>query len=213
MKLRAWRPFFPVCNRLAAVRRRATDDGGTAAVEFALLLPVLITLFFGVVETSLALLCRADVSNMASTAADLISQVNTATTADVSNVYSAAGTILYPYYDPSSAGSAKPTIRITSIKDDGSGAVGQSHLTGTIAWTCTQAGSGTLSPATRTNGATVTLPQPLMTNGGSVIIAEVAYSYASPTTTVITGPLNMTNSFYTKPRRILQIAAPAGGCP
>jgi Flp pilus assembly protein TadG len=172
----------------------------------------MITLFFGVVETSLALLCRADVSTMASTAADLISQVNVATTTDVNNVYSAAGTILYPYYDPST-GSGQPTIRITSVKDDGSGAVGQSHLTGTVAWTCTQAGSGTLAPAARTVGSTVTLPQPLMTNGGSVIIAEVAYNYASPTTKVITGALNMTNSFYTKPRRILQIAAPAGGCP
>ena len=173
----------------------------------------MITLFFGVVETSLALLCRADVSTMASTAADLISQVNTATTADVSNVYSAAGTILYPYYDPSVGGSSRPTIRITSVKDDGSGAVGQNHLTGTVAWTCTQVGSGTLTPASRAVNSTVTLPQPIMTAGGSVIIAEVAFSYASPTTKVITGALNMTNNFYTKPRRILQIAAPAGGCP
>ena len=38
---------------------------------------------------------------MASTAADLISQADTCHRADISNVYSAAGTILYPYYDPS----------------------------------------------------------------------------------------------------------------
>ena len=48
-----------------------------------------------------------------------------------------------------------------------------------------------------------------MTTGGSVIIAEMAYNYASPTTKVITGPINMTNNFYTKPRRIAQIAAPS----
>jgi len=210
---RALRPSQVWLGRLAAARGRAADKSGAAAVEFALLLPVMITLFFGVVETSLALLCRADVSYMASTAADLISQVNTATTADVNNVYSAAGTILYPYYDPSVGGSAKPTIRITSIKDDGSGAAGKSHLTGTVAWTCTQAGSGTLTFSTPVVGGSATLPQPIMTNGGSVIIAEVAYNYVSPTTKVITGNLNMTNSFYTKPRRILQIAAPVGGCP
>jgi hypothetical protein len=68
-------------------------------------------------------------------------------------------------------------------------------------------------PATRTVGSTVTLPQAIMTSGGSVIIAEVAYNYASPTTNVITGPLNMTNNFYTKPRRVLQIGTPNGGCP
>ena len=46
--------------------RKAKD--GLAAVEFALLLPVMITLFFGVVEVSLALMCRADVTNVAAQA-------------------------------------------------------------------------------------------------------------------------------------------------
>jgi len=66
------------------IRRFHKAQGGAAAVEFAMLLPILITLFFGVVETTLALVCRADVSLMASTAADLVSQVNTANTADIS---------------------------------------------------------------------------------------------------------------------------------
>ncbi len=183
---------------------RKSNDGA-AAVEFAILLPLLISMFFGVVETSLALLCRADVSVMASTAADLISQVNAASTTDITNVYSAAGTILYPYYDPSN-GSAKPTIRLTSVIYD---TTSQSTTAGKVAWTCTQSGSGTLSPSSRTVGATVTLPQALMTTNGSVIIAEIAYNYVSPTTKVITGPINMTNNFYTKPRRIAQIAAPS----
>ena len=183
---------------------RKSNDGA-AAVEFAILLPLLISMFFGVVETSLALLCRADVSVMASTAADLISQVNAASTTDITNVYSAAGTILYPYYDPSN-GSAKPTIRITSVIYD---TTSQSTTAGKVAWTCTQVGSGTLTPSSRTVGATVTLPQALMTTNGSVIIAEIAYNYVSPTTKVITGPINMTNNFYTKPRRIAQIAAPS----
>ena len=38
---------------------RKSNDGA-AAVEFAILLPLLISMFVGVVETSLALLCRAD---------------------------------------------------------------------------------------------------------------------------------------------------------
>jgi len=175
---------------------------GAAAVEFALLLPVMIALFFGVVETTLALLCRADVSVMASTAADLISQESAATTTDLSNVYAASGTILYP-----NAGT--PTIRLTSVIYD---TVSQSTTSGKVDWTCTQAGSGTLTPTSRNHNDTVTLPQALMTANGSVIIAEVAYSYASPTTQVITGPINMTNNFWTKPRRTAQITKPAS-CP
>ena len=191
--------------------RHATNRDGTAAVEFALLMPIMIALFFGVVESSMALICRSDVALMASTAGDLISQANTASKADVSNVYSAAGTVLYPYYDGSS-GSAKPTIRITSVVDDGSGAADKDHMTGNVAWTCTQSGSGTL-PAAKAVGNSFTFPQPLMTDKGSVVVAEIAYSYVSPTTKVITGPINFTNIFYAKPRRVAQIAAPTGGCP
>ena len=55
--------------------RRSRD--GMAAAEFAMLLPVLLTLFFGVMEFSLALACRADVANVASTAADLVAQDGT----------------------------------------------------------------------------------------------------------------------------------------
>ncbi|MEO8301703.1 MAG: TadE/TadG family type IV pilus assembly protein [Rhizomicrobium sp.] len=199
--------------RASKAARRAANTDGTVAVEFALLMPVMITLFFGVVESSMALICRSDVSLMASTAGDLISQANVASKADITNVYSAAGTVLYPYYDPSDAASSKPTIRITSINDDGSGGAGQNHLTGKVAWTCTQDGNGTLSPGTRTVGETVTLTQPIMTDKGSVVIAEIAYSYSSPTTKVISGPINFTNNFYAKPRRVLQLATPTGGCP
>ena len=199
--------------RLARMVRPAADESGLAAVEFAMLLPVMITLFFGVVESSLALLCRADVSKMAGTAADLISQASTVSSSDLTNVYAAAGTILYPYYDPAAAGSTKPTIRLTSVIDDGSGAAGKNHLTGKVAWTCTQTGSGTLTPVSRAVNSTVTLPQPMMTDGGSLIIAEIAYNYTSPTTKVIAGPINFTNNFYTKPRRVAQIPAPTGGCP
>jgi len=194
-------------------RIRASNQDGIAAVEFALLLPIMITLFFGVVETSLALLCRADVSKMASTAADLISQANTLSSADLDNAYAATGILLYPYYDSSVSGSVKPTVRLTSVVDDGSGAANKDHMTGKVAWTCTQTGSGTLTPATRAVGDTVTFTQPLMTDGGSVIVAEIAYNYASPTTKVIAGPINFTNNFYTKPRRVAQIPSPSGGCP
>jgi Flp pilus assembly protein TadG len=199
--------------RAREAARRAANQDGTAAVEFAMLMPVMIALFFGVAESSLALICRSDVSLMASTAGDLISQVNTASKADISNVYSAAGTVLYPYYDPAVTGSAKPTIRITSVVDDGSGAPTRDHMTGTVGWTCTQTGSGTLPGPTPIVGQPVTLPQALMTDKGSIVIAEIAYLYTSPTSKMINKSITFTNNFYAKPRRVAQIATPTGGCP
>jgi hypothetical protein len=58
-------------------------------------------------------------------------------------------------------------------------------------------------------------PLSIMTANGSVIMAEVAYNYVSPTMKVITGPMNLTNVWYTKPRRVAQIPAPSSpplGC-
>ena len=190
------------------LRFRKSQDGA-AAVEFALLLPVMITMFFGMVETTLALVCRADISQMAATAADLVSQVNTANSGDISNVYAAAGTILYPYYTGGATG--KPTIRITSVIYDSTSAT--PTTSGKVAWTCTQNGTGTLTPASRSVNSTVTFSQPLMITNGSVLMAEVAYNYGSPTTQTIVGSINMSNNFYTKPRRVAQIPTPTGGCP
>lgn len=193
---------------------------GMAAVEFALLLPVMIILFFGTVEVSMALLCRADVSIMVSTASDLIAQESVAQPSDISNVYAAATTVLFPYYNPTSPACSQspkppqcspPSIRLTSITYNS--ATG-STTSGKIAWTCTQAGSGTLTPTTRSQGDTVTLPQAIMPTNGSVIMAEVAYQYASPTSQMIAGSLNMTNVWYTRPRRVLQITGPtSSNCP
>ncbi|HEX3755866.1 MAG TPA: TadE/TadG family type IV pilus assembly protein, partial [Rhizomicrobium sp.] len=82
---------------------------GLAAIEFAFIAPVMVTLFFGTIELADALSCRTDVGSVADTAGDLVAQESTITTADLSNVYNAATAILYPYYPNFSQ--TKPTIR------------------------------------------------------------------------------------------------------
>ena len=196
-------------NRVRALifKRFRRGEKGLAAVEFALILPVLVTMLFGMGELSLAVFCRTDITQIASTVADLVAQESTVASSDLSNVYNAANTILYPYYPNLST--SKPTIRITSVNFD---TTTNSTTVGKVAWTCSQAGNGTLSPAARTVNSTVTFSQPLLSSGGSVVMVEVAYAYASPTTQVIAGSYNMTNQFYTKPRRVGQIPAP-NACP
>jgi Flp pilus assembly protein TadG len=184
------------------------DRKGLAAVEFALLLPVMITLFFGVVETSAALSCRAQVTSIAATVADLVAQSSTTSAGDLQNVFNAGNTILYPYYDPSKGKNTKPDIVIASIVDDGSGAANGNKLTGRVAWVCYQ---GT-APSGLAVGSTVTFDQPLMTQNGSVIYSEARYTYQSPTSKMIAGTIQMSNKFYSKPRRVAQIPAPTGNC-
>ena len=183
----------PLKNRRLRAWAGVANDSGLAAVEFAMLLPVMITLFFGVVEVSQALLCRADVTNVASSVADLVAQESTVSTSDMTNVWSAANALLYPF------STSAAQITVTSIKYDTST---NSLTSGKVDWSCTRNGTA------RAKGATVTLPNGLMTANGSVIMSEISYNYSSPTTKVITGVKTMTNTFYTKPRRVAAIAGP-----
>jgi len=186
------------------------EDRGLAAVEFALILPVLITMLFGMGELSLAVFARTDITQMASTVADLVAQEAAPSGDDLKNVYKAAYTILYPYPN-------KPTIRITSINYDSTAA--DPNWTGKVSWTCTSpGGTGTIPgtvpkannpyPIPKPSGAT----QAMLSTGGSVLMVEVAYTYSSPTTKVVLGSYNYSDKFYTKPRRVGQLPSP-GTCP
>jgi Flp pilus assembly protein TadG len=176
------------------LRKLRKDKSGLAAVEFAMLLPVMITLFFGVVEISMALSCRANVTNVASVAGDLVAQESAMTTSDMTNVFNAADAILYPY-DTSVA-----KITVSSVEYDTST---QSLTSGKVGWSCAK------NATAKSTGTTVTLPTGLMTANSSVIVAEIVYNYTSPTTKFITGTKVMSNTFYTKPRRVAKITAPA----
>jgi len=70
---------------------------GAIAVEFAFVAPVMVAMFFGVTELAQALGARGDVTNLASTGADLIAQESSVTTTDMTNVFAALSDMLYPY--------------------------------------------------------------------------------------------------------------------
>jgi|WetSurMetagenome_2_1015567.scaffolds.fasta_scaffold843454_2 Flp pilus assembly protein TadG len=161
---------------------------GLAAVEFALIAPVMILLFFGALEFAMAIDCKTRVNNVAATTADLVAQSPSISSSDAANIFSAANSILYPYV------AANAKIVVSSLVDNGKGAA-------TVAWSEAQ------NTAKRAQGATVAVPAGLIVSGsgGSVILAEISYAYTPPTLVVLTGTLNMTGSFYSKPRRSLTV--------
>jgi Flp pilus assembly protein TadG len=166
---------------------------GVAATEFALILPVMITLFLGSIEMTDALTCKQKVTGLAATAADLIAQEKAVASSDLSNVFSAVNAIVYPY----------PTtgvkVVITSLVDNGSGG-------GRVAWSCAQ------NATARAANSTVTVPSGVITTGGSVILAEITYPYTSKVASMLTGTTNMTSTFYARPRRSATVTGPSS-CP
>jgi Flp pilus assembly protein TadG len=165
---------------------RAARDG-MAAVEFALILPAMLALLFGGLEVTNVLIVRADVSNITSSAADLIAQESSVSDADMTNVFSALTALIYPY----STSGAK--IIITSVVDDG-------HGGGKVAW------SDAYNGTAHTVGTAMTVPTGLITTGGSIVVSEVTYAYTTPSTYLVKIPVTMTNTFYSHPRRVAQIA-------
>ncbi len=170
------------------------NQQGLAAVEFAFILPIMISMLLGLVELSQALVQRADVTNMASTAADLIAQESTVANGDMTNVYSALSEILYPYCK-ATVGNPCPQaqITITSLIDGGAGQNPK------VAWSCTQGGTKATAPPSP-------MPAGLITagGGGSVIWASITYSYSSPFHYLLS-TANWKSEFYSKPRRVPQI--------
>ena len=159
---------------------------GLAAVEFAMIAPVMLLLFFGLIELSNGVECRQRVEATSASTADLVAQRTYISDADRDNVFAASTATLYPF-------ATKPQIVITSLLDNGAGQ-------GLVAW------SDGLNTAPLSVGSTVNVPAGLISPGGSVIMAQVQYTYNSGTTFVLTGPVTMQSTFYSRPRRSVTVA-------
>jgi Flp pilus assembly protein TadG len=197
-KLANLKPVFVACW-LRAIR----ECRGTFAIEFALILPLMIVLFIGAVEVGNALTVWRRTDQVAYTAADLVAQARSLSGEQVGNITKAADSILAPY--PTKALS----IVLTSVVAD------EKNRT-KVDWSCKYGSGG----AARPKGSPVTLPEGLTEPGSSVIMAEVRYDY-SP----LLGPesgykifdmnltqFDMSRTFYSRPRRSKTVEKTDSGC-
>src|SRR3954454_12559958 len=80
-----------------AVAGFASDQGGVSAVEFAMLLPLMITLYLGSVEISQGVGIDRKVTLTSRTVGDLASQVQSISNSDMDNLLRAASAVVAPY--------------------------------------------------------------------------------------------------------------------
>jgi Flp pilus assembly protein TadG len=170
-------------------KRLWKSSGGLAAVEFALLAPVLAVLLVGTVEICNALECRQKIVSETSSVADLVAQASTVSNADLANIYSAGGSILYPFAATSG------TIVVSSIVNNPATGVNS------VAWSQAYNG-GTTLPI----NSVVVVPAGVISAGGSAIFVQVTYNYVSPLGHFIFGTLPISDSFYCHPRESTSVA-------
>src|SRR4051812_6496823 len=163
------------------VAKFAQDRRGVSAVEFAMLLPLMITLYLGSVEISQGIGIDRKVTLTTRTVADLASQVSSINNADMTNMLNASAAVIAPY------DTSKLKVTVSAVTIDSSGVA-------KVAW------SDTLNGTKRAVGATVTLPAALNVANTTLIWSEVAYSYTPAIGYVITGTLNLSDQIYMRPR-------------
>src|SRR6266403_5923769 len=73
------------------------DRSGIAATEFAVIVPIMLVMFFGTVEFSSGVAVDRKVTLMARTLSDLTSQSTTVTDIDLTNFFAASTGIMTPY--------------------------------------------------------------------------------------------------------------------
>ncbi|MEO0672539.1 MAG: TadE/TadG family type IV pilus assembly protein, partial [Pseudomonadota bacterium] len=146
---------------LAKLRR---DDKGVAAVEFAIIVPLMVTFFIGTIELSQAITVDRRVTKIASATADLIARTKQTTRCEVEGILDIAEEILNPY-------DASP-LRV-SIGNVVSSAT--PPIQTTVSWAYQH--NGGANGSALATGNTYPLPPGVVEAGDSVLVAEVQYNY------------------------------------
>lgn len=170
------------------VVRLVRDTSGLAAVEFAMIVPLMLVMFFGTIEISNGVAADRKVSIIAQSMSDLTSRYTSVSDTDISNFRAIAVAILTPY-----TGTMKETI--TEIYIDPSTGVARAQ------WS--------KGDAPRAVGSTVPLPAALIGRDSNnaiiaaqyLIFSEVSYVYV-PAVGYVMGKagVTLTDQTYTRPR-------------
>jgi len=162
----------------ARLLRFARDRRGVSAVEFALVAPMMIALYFGCVEVSDGVAVDRKVSLTSASLANLVAQSTALSSTDMSNVLDAATAIIQPY----SSSNLKMTVSCLSI--DASKNV-------TTKWQATRNGG---------TGMSISVPTDLKLANTQLILAQVSYAYKPIVGFNITGTLTLSDQMFMMPR-------------
>jgi Flp pilus assembly protein TadG len=174
-------------RRISAWRLWRKDRRGLAAIEFAMIFPVMIGMYMGAAETSQVLTLSRKITNITAATADLVGQEKTITDDMITEIFTASTSMIVPYDE------APISIIVSSIISDATtGAT-------TVDWSDAHNGSA------RTPGAAITIPAGLIDKGETVIYTEVSYQYDSVIGHFVTDGFTLEDKFYNKPRRTLKI--------
>jgi len=175
-------------------RDMRVDRSGIAATEFAVIVPIMLVMFFGTVEISSGVAVDRKVTLMARTLSDLTSQSTSVSDNDMTNFFAASAAIMTPY------SSAPTNATISELYVD------PNTLQARVQWS--------KGAAPRSVSSIVTIPVQLSVGGTYLIFSEVSYQYV-PTIGYVMAKSGVTlsDSAFTRPRQSTCVFySPATAC-
>lgn len=168
--------------------RAASDKSGTAAIEFAMISPLLLVTLLGGTEITQAVMAARKVATATRAMADLTAQIRGATdltAAMVDEVYAAGRLVLSPY--------PATSLRVTISRVDVTAVA--NVRTARTEWSVTRNGASARPCGPLTHIANTASPAPGsfpagMYYPGRFIVVDVIYTFAAPLTTNF-APANM----------------------
>jgi len=174
--------IMPSLVRRVRAFKLLRDERGVSAVEFALVLPIMVAMYLGLSEVSQAVAIDRKLSLTARALSDLASQSpSSISNADMTNILDASTAVMAPY----SISPLHITVSAINIDADGKATVG---------WSDTRGGTA------RAVGSSVTVPSALATPNSQLIFSEVSYGFTPAVGYTITGTLTMSDKIYMTPR-------------
>ena len=169
--------------------RFARNRDGIAATEFAVIVPIMLMLFFGVVEMSNGITAYRKVTIMAHTLSDLTSQSTSVQDSDLTNFFCAANGIMSPYIS-GTCPSNKVTQSVVELWVNAS-------LQARVQWAKNSDGSTPLAA-----GTVVSIPSSLQVANTYLIYSSVNYTYVPTIGYVMNKSGVLLSDFsYTRPRQ------------
>jgi Flp pilus assembly protein TadG len=171
-------------RRLMKLHRRfLASTGGVAAIEFAMILPVLATLFLATFDGGRAIAVYMKVRSATYALAAVTNQYSTIQSSDMTSITGATAAVMAPY---SSSGAA---VTITQIAISSSGKA-------TVSWSYSQGGTA----MAQGSAPTIPIPTALVVDSTYLIFAQVSYTFTPLFGYFTKGNVTFSDNLYVTPR-------------